>query len=190
MIEISQEKEALLEQYIILLQKWNKIHNLCGKSDKEALFCEIKDSIFPLEIKGLSDILRSKTLLLDIGSGNGFPAIPLGIMLEIPVILCEPNNKKAAFLQNCKVELDLKNFSIKRARVEDLYLEKKPDLLTSRAVMNVKSLLELTKNLITKESLFLLYKGSNVFCEIPQDLVYENYKKDFRNYLCIKGENL
>lgn len=190
MMKISQEKWALLERYVDFLIKWNGIHNLSGKSDKEALLREVEDSILPIEMSELGEILKGKTLLLDIGSGNGFPAIPLGIMLEIPVILCEPNNKKAAFLQNCKVELDLKNFSIKKARVEDLHLVKKPDFITSRAVMNVEMLLKFTKNLITKQTFILLYKGSNVLSEIPKGLEYKIYHKNLRNYLTIKGESL
>ncbi|MDY3113400.1 MAG: RsmG family class I SAM-dependent methyltransferase, partial [Helicobacter sp.] len=134
--------------------------------------------------------LAKKSLLLDIGSGNGFPAVPLGIMLGIPTILCEPNAKKAAFLQNLKAYLNLENFIIKKQKVESLRLEKAPDLITSRATFSTEILLNKCKHLITKNSMLLLFKGQNVKNEIPANLAYSCYETSSFNYLVILGENI
>ena len=104
-----------LEDYAIMLLEWNKIHSLSGAKSLEMIQKNIEDSLYPLEIESLK--LRDKKFLFDVGSGNGFPAIPLGIVLGSKVILCEPNAKKAAFLQNVKVELGLENFCVMRQKV-------------------------------------------------------------------------
>lgn len=183
-VEISKK----LEDYAIMLLEWNKIHSLSGAKSLEMIQKNIEDSLYPLEIESLK--LRDKKFLFDVGSGNGFPAIPLGIVLGSKVILCEPNAKKAAFLQNVKVELGLENFCVMRQKVEQITMEDKPDIITSRATFGVSEFLVKCQKNISKESLILLYKGSNVESEIPKDLEYQKYQKDFRNYLVIKGEKL
>lgn len=89
-----------LEDYAIMLLEWNKIHSLSGAKSLEIIQKNIEDSLYPLEIESLK--LRGKKFLFDVGSGNGFPAIPLGIVLGSKVILCEPNAKKAAFFAKCE----------------------------------------------------------------------------------------
>lgn len=131
-----------------------------------------------------------KTSLLDVGSGNGFPSIPLGIVLNIPTILCEPNTKKSAFLQNIKANLNLKNFTIQRKKIELLELEYKPKLITSRATFNVKEFLEKCSAHIAQDTTILLYKGSNFKNEIPQGLRYKHFQHGLLHYLIISGEDL
>lgn len=89
-----------------------------------------------------------------------------------------------------KVELGLENFCVMRQKVEQITMEDKPDIITSRATFGVSEFLVKCQKIISKESLILLYKGSNVESEIPKDLEYQKYQKDFRNYLVIKGEKL
>lgn len=183
---LTTQANQALESYAKLLLEWNGIHSLSGARDLQSVYKNIQDSLYPLEFLG--EALRNKTKLFDVGSGNGFPAVALGIALGIEVVLCEPNAKKAAFLQNLKSQLGLKNFMILRQRVEEVKLDKKPDLITSRATFSVEDFLKKTKTIIGRESLILLYKGSLVENEIPQGLEYERFQKDFRNYLVIKGE--
>lgn len=179
---------ALLESYANLLLHWNAIHSLSGAKDIPSIQKNIQDSLYPLSLKQLK--LEAKTSLLDVGSGNGFPSIPLGIALNIPTILCEPNAKKAAFLQNVKANLNLKNFTIKRQKIELLELENKPNLITSRATFNVGEFLEKCRAQITKETTILLYKGSNFKNEIPKNLEYMHFQNGLLHYLMISGENL
>lgn len=184
------ETLALLEQYLEFLWRWNRIHNLSGAKTKEALWQNIQNSLEPLSIEGLGEQIQKKNLLLDIGSGNGFPAIPLGIALKIPTFLCEPNAKKVSFLQNCKAELNLKNFTILPQKIEEVTLQSLPDLITSRAVMSITTLLNKTKRILQSQSLLVFYKGSQVIKEIPSNCVYEIYQKDLRKYFVIQGATL
>lgn len=179
---------ALLESYANLLLRWNAIHSLSGAKDLPSIQKNIQDSLYPLNLNQLK--LETKTCLLDVGSGNGFPSIPLGIALNIPTILCEPNAKKAAFLQNVKANLNLKNFTIKRQKIELLELENKPNLITSRATFSVGEFLEKCRAQITQETTILLYKGSNFKNEIPKDLEYMHFQNGLLHYLMISGESL
>lgn len=179
---------ALLESYANLLLRWNAIHSLSGAKDLPSIQKNIQDSLYPLNLNQLK--LETKTCLLDVGSGNGFPSIPLGIALNIPTILCEPNAKKAAFLQNVKANLNLKNFTIKRQKIELLELENKPNLITSRATFSVGEFLEKCRAQITQETTILLYKGSNFKNEIPEDLEYMHFQNGLLHYLMISGESL
>lgn len=179
---------AQLESYANLLLRWNTIHSLSGAKDLQSIQKNIQDSLYPLSLKELN--LHAKTSLLDVGSGNGFPSVPLGIALNIPTILCEPNAKKAAFCQNVKANLNLKNFTIQRKKIESLELETKPNLITSRATFNIKIFLEKCSKHIAQETTILLYKGSNFENEIPKGLKYTHFQKGLLHYLVILGENL
>lgn len=185
---LQSSQTALLNSYANLLFRWNSIHNLSGAKDIQSIQKNIQDSLYPLNLDVLK--LHTKTSLLDVGSGNGFPSIPLGIILKIPTILCEPNTKKAAFLQNIKANLNLKNFTIKREKVELLELEHKPNLITSRAAFSIKEFLNKCQTHITTDTTILLYKGSNFKSEIPQGLKYAYFKHHLLHYVVILGEDL
>ena len=104
--------------------------------------------------------------VLDIGSGGGFPAIPLAIMKpEWHFTLCESIKKKTNFL-NCLVkELELKNVQIINSRVETLramYF----DLITTRAVAKLDVLINYSLPLLKKDGYLLAYKAKDIDNEI------------------------
>ncbi|MBX7490912.1 16S rRNA (guanine(527)-N(7))-methyltransferase RsmG [Helicobacter turcicus] len=185
-MHLSTEQHELLECYKQMLLSWNAIHSLSGAKDSQSIQKNIDNSLFPLKKIDLSQ----KHLILDIGSGNGFPAIPLHIALRIPTILCEPNAKKVAFLQNIKATLGLQNLSIQRKKIESLKLETLPDCITSRATFNVAILLEKCKHCIKNETTILLYKGSNVDNEIPKGLKHTRFAHALLQYLVINGKEV
>ena len=178
--------KMLLESYAQMLLQWNRIHSLSGAKDLKAIYKNIQDSLYPLQYLELSH----KTLLLDIGSGNGFPAIPLHIALGIPTILCEPNAKKAAFLQNIKANLNLTHCIIKRKKVESLSLDTLPDFITSRATFSIKELLQKSRYCITPSTTLLFYKGSNVENEIPEGLKHTRFSHNLLQYILISGKDI
>ena len=137
------------------LLKWNKIHNLTGYKTKDLVFENIFDSIYPL--KFINDFKSA----IDIGSGNGFPAILLAIeKIESKFYLVEPNNKKVAFLNYIVMMLDLPNVEILKCRFEDLK-RFKVDLITSRALFSSDKLVEMSKDFLNDNGYVLFYKGSN-----------------------------
>lgn len=168
-----------VEKYIELLRKWNKIHNITRMSSKE-IYHSIFDSISPLKFIEFNS-------LLDIGSGAGFPAIPIAFAKrDKQVILVEPIKKKSSFLHYVKSSLNLSNVEIYSDRVENLKIEP-VDLITSRAVTETKTLIELAKPFIKNGGELLFYKGSNLPSEIDgMDLNYRVENRDNRNYLIIK----
>ena len=79
---LNADQKELLENYTQMLISWNTIHNLSGAKDYKNIQKNIESSLDPLNKIDLSN----KHLLLDIGSGNGFPAIPLHIALKLSLI--------------------------------------------------------------------------------------------------------
>lgn len=172
------EKEKI---YTSMLLDYTKIHNITALKNQKEVIENIKDSIYPkkyinLDIKSVADV----------GSGAGFPAIHLALVLKhLHFTLYEPIKKKSAFLHLIRAKLGLSNVEISSKRVE-FESEKKFDLITSRAVTNVDTLLKICKNITHENSHFLLYKGSSVELELSKDMSYDVHKKGDRRYIYIK----
>src|ERR1700676_484784 len=98
---------ALLAQYIALLDKWNRTHNLTAIRDPEQMVTHhLLDSLAVLGHLPKQAHLR----VLDIGSGGGLPGIPLAIARQDwRIVLLDSNHKKAAFLQHGAIALELGN---------------------------------------------------------------------------------
>jgi 16S rRNA (guanine527-N7)-methyltransferase len=118
MMAPNKEEAELFTKYKELIVSWNRTHNLMSKSGIKEIDLHIQDSL------SVQDKLTQNTLL-DVGSGAGFPGIPLAIKKpETKVYLVESNKKKAAFLLHCTLNLGLKNVTVYNGRVEDLKIEK------------------------------------------------------------------
>ncbi|NPA51064.1 MAG: 16S rRNA (guanine(527)-N(7))-methyltransferase RsmG [Epsilonproteobacteria bacterium] len=182
-IEISKDKIEKFKEYIEILKKWNRVHNLTALESDIQIAKNIIDSIYPVKF------LTKPINFLDIGTGAGFPGIFLAIIWDdIDSFLVEPRNKRAAFLQYLKVKLKLNNTNIIKKRVEEIK-DIKAHLITSRAVSRAKDILKLSENIRSRECEILLYKGS----EVKRDILDLNGKVEYtiitytkRNYLWIK----
>ncbi len=162
------------------LKKWNKIHNLTGAKKEELMDKFIYDAVFPVSF------LPKVNSILDIGTGAGFPGMILAFALpETEVILCEPLQKRASFLQFIKADLGLKNVTVANCRVEEL--EPRPiDLVTSRAVTETSMLMKLSAPFVSKGSKLLFYKGERVFDEVDASLKHQIIQTQNRHYLVIE----
>jgi 16S rRNA (guanine527-N7)-methyltransferase len=111
------QREYILT-FLCLLLKWNKVAGLISKSDEENLFLRhFCDSLQPLLLFGF----KKNASILDIGSGGGFPAIPIRIFRpDLTMVLAESNRKKATFLKEVKKELAFENVNIFNGRVEKM----------------------------------------------------------------------
>lgn len=172
------------EKFSEYLVQWNHVHNLTGNNSLEDINKNIIDSVWPLTFLGKVDTL------VDVGTGAGYPGLILAMaMPQTKVYLVEPRVKRVSFLNFVKNSLKLDNVVILQSRVEDIQLDYKIDLITSRAVTNTKLLIELTKKLQNSETKFLFYKGSLLNDEIKElessqyDIIGGNEE---RNYLYIK----
>ena len=180
-IELKESTIIELENFVKLLNEWNKIHNLTGAKTIDAIYKNIVDSLYPL------NFIKEPKTLLDVGTGAGFPGLVLAIALpKTKVVLAEPLKKRVSFLKYASI--DMENVKVEGKRVESVEHEAF-DLITSRAVTNTKLLLELTKNISSLKTEYLFYKGSRVFDEledVQNQLNYDIVQKSQRNYLYIK----
>lgn len=104
--------------------------------------------------------------LADIGSGGGFPGIPLAIMYpERKFTLIESIRKKCEFLQKAIAELKLNNVDVINKRAEDIVGEKF-DIITARGVTDVKKLIQYTSGMSTEKTIRVLYKGEKLTGEL------------------------
>jgi 16S rRNA (guanine527-N7)-methyltransferase len=169
-----------VEQYKVLLEKWNKVHNLTGAKTLQQIDQFILDAVIPITF------LPYVTKAMDIGTGAGFPGMILALALpQTHFTLVEPLSKRASFLQFVKADLGLSNVDVKALRVEQLSSEPY-DLITSRAVTDTEMLLKLSKPFCTEGSLLLFYKGEKVYDEIDETLDCQIIEAENRHYLLIK----
>ena len=165
------------------LLKWNKTHKLTNYTTKEEISTQIEDSIFPIER------IKNAKSAIDIGTGAGFPGLILSIcMPECNWYLVEPLKKRYAFLNYIKILLNLKNVTIVPKRLEDANLPK-VDLITTRAVMPTKKIINISKPYLKKNATILLYKGSNVNEEL-KNIKAKILNKNNRNYVFIDSKDL
>jgi len=169
-----------VEQYKVLLAKWNKIHNLTGAKSTDQIDDFIADAITTITF------LPPIKTAMDIGTGAGFPGMILAMgMPQTHFTLVEPLAKRASFLQFVKADLGLSNVDVKAVRVEQL--EAKPyDLITSRAVTDTQMLLKLSKPFRGEHTLLLFYKGEKVYDEVDETLNYKIFQTQNRHYLLIE----
>lgn len=142
-INLTDEELAKFEEYKELLKEYNKKFNLTSiTNDNEIYLKHFYDSLCIMKAQ---ELLNSSSLL-DIGTGAGFPGIPVAIVnKDIKITLVESNKKKCEFLKVVKDSLNLQNVEIINARAEDFAKtnREKFEVATSRAVANLSTLLEL-----------------------------------------------
>lgn len=170
-IILSEDQIASFEIYKNLLQEYNKKFNLTSLTTDESIYLKhFYDSICLMKIKEL----KSSSTLLDIGSGAGFPGIPLAIInSKLKITLIESNRKKCEFLKIIKEKLNLDNIEIINSRAEEYAKENrnKFDIATSRAVSHLSIIAELEIPALKLNGYFLPLK-SNV-----QEELEESYSK-------------
>ncbi len=154
------ETEQKLIEFLYLLKEWNKKFNLTS----------IKDDV-EIEIKHFEDSIKGKEFfpknanVIEIGSGGGFPSIPIMIVRnDLKFTLVESVGKKCEFLKYVIEKLNLNGVVINK-RAEDLGKDKlfreSFDVVTARAVANLNTLSEYSLPLIKKGGLFIAYKSQN-----------------------------
>jgi len=161
-LKINDAQIAQLVGYILLIQKWNKVHNLTAIRDPlEMVTLHVLDSLSVLK----ELLLFKPNYVLDVGAGAGLPSIPLAICLpELRVIAIDAVQKKAIFMRQAKAELQLSNFSVESGRVEQLKKEKFNhglgfDIVISRAFSDIALFVKLTQNLLTDNGCWFAMKG-------------------------------
>jgi 16S rRNA (guanine527-N7)-methyltransferase len=157
-----------IRAYIAILLRWNQTISLTAVTNPtEILKFHFGESIF-----AASEVDFAKSRLADVGSGAGFPGLPLAIVVPgLEVTLIESNAKKCAFLSEVARELRLDNVSVFRGRTEDFRLESgKLDFVTARALGHHAELLEWTRTHLASSGRIVLWVGESDSREISLDL--------------------
>ena len=150
--------------YLEELKKWNKAYNLTAlKTDRDIIIKHFLDSLL------FAKVLPPEVLTLaDIGSGAGFPGIPIKIMCpNLSVFLIEPTQKKAIFLRHICSKLQLKKVEIIDKRIEEVK-GLQVDVAVTRALYSVREFIEKTKDILNKKGILILSKGPGLEKELAE----------------------
>lgn len=161
------EKTQIFNEYKKLFLEKNQVLNLISKNDEKYLEEKhIKDS---LSIKLFFDKYNfSGKTLLDIGTGGGFPALPIAIEYpNLGVTGIDSTTKKIRAISDIAENLNLKNFKTICDRVENLK-DKKFDLITSRAVAKLDLIIQYALPLLKTNGYLVVYKSKTTKEEIIQ----------------------
>jgi 16S rRNA (guanine527-N7)-methyltransferase len=158
--------------YLSELKKWNRVYNLTGlRKDEDIIIKHFLDSL--LYLKAMP---AGKTEVADIGSGAGFPGIPIKIARpEIDLYLIEPSEKKCAFLRNIIRQLDLKKIEVIEKRVEDAKGLVAVDIALTRALFTIKEFIRKASPIVREGGILILSKGPKVGEELKtlKDIGYD-----------------
>lgn len=169
-IDINPEQINQFEIYKKLLLEWNEKINITRITEAQEIY--IKHFLDSLTLINTGLIKEGKSLI-DIGTGGGFPGLPLKIMYSgLKISLMDSLNKRIIFLQEVIKELNLKNIEAVHGRAEEYgrkedYREKF-DLVTNRALANMSSLAEYSLPFVKKSGYFIAMKGSEYKEEVKE----------------------
>lgn len=159
-IELTSQQLEKLNQFYELLISWNKKMNLTRITEKEDVY--LKHFYDSLTLSKVIDLNQDLTLC-DVGSGAGFPGIVLKICFpNLKITLLDSLQKRVNYLNEIIKELDLKNIEAIHTRAEDYAKQnrEKFDIVTARAVANLKILSELCIPMVKVNGLFIAMKAN------------------------------
>lgn len=165
-IQLNEKQRQQFNLYYDLLIKYNNVMNLTAITEyNDVVIKHFLDSVLPYYI------YKKDAKIIDIGTGAGFPSIPLKILRpDLCFTLVDSLNKRITFLDAVVKGLDLGNVELLHYRSEELAHEfkyrERYDYCVSRAVAKLNTLLELCVPFVKVDGCVVAYKGSNAIEEI------------------------
>jgi len=165
-----------IDQFIVLLnelQKWNQKFNLTSIRNVDDMIAgHLMDSlsVHPY-IKGDS--------VVDIGTGAGFPGLPLAIINQnVNYLLVDSNGKKIGFINHIINLLEIKNVKTKKIRIENFFPHQVFDTVIARALSSLPNLIKLSQHLLKEEGVLISMKGKHPSDELK--LINDSWITDVR----------
>ena len=162
--ELTEKQQLQFGALQDLYSEWNEKINVISRKDIESLY--EKHILHSMAIAKFVQF-KPKTKILDIGTGGGFPGIPLAILFpEVQFVLCDSIGKKVSVAENISETIGLTNTDFVIGRVE--MLREPFDFIVSRAVAPMEKLYRWTHKLLTEKEMnsisngFLLLKGGDL----------------------------
>jgi len=158
-LQLSDEQQTQLIDYLALLVKWNRVYNLTAvRNPQQMVQRHLLDSL------AILPYVRGQRII-DLGSGAGLPGIPLAIALpETQVVLIDSQLKKTRFLQQVVTELRLTNVEVVCQRIENYAPPQLFDSVISRALASLAQIARWSAHLLAEHGVILAMKG-----QFPQD---------------------
>jgi 16S rRNA (guanine527-N7)-methyltransferase len=154
-LDLDEKQHGQLLDYLALLYKWNAVYNLTSVRDPMQMVTHhLLDSLAAVPAFDTAESV------LDVGAGGGLPGIVLAIAKPaMKVALIDTVHKKTAFLQQVKAELGLQNVTVHTARVEQLKVPHKFDVITSRAFADLSDFVNWSGHHLAEGGQFIALKG-------------------------------
>lgn len=165
-LDVSRESWPAIQQFVDLLLLWQAKINLISPASKNEIWTRhVLDSLQLLPL-----LPAGATHIADLGSGSGFPGLPLAIASGRTVDLYESNNKKAAFLREA-LRITKARGVVHIARLDSankLPNSKIADVVTARALAPLSELLALAEPFLANGAIGLFHKGKEVEAELSE----------------------
>jgi 16S rRNA (guanine527-N7)-methyltransferase len=154
-LDLQEQQLNRLMDYLALLAKWNSVYNLTAVRDPSLMVTQhLLDSL------AVVPAFAQAREVLDVGAGGGLPGIVLAIARpDMKVSLIDTVHKKTAFLTQVKAELGLSNVTVHTARVEQLQVPHRFDVITSRAFAELADFVNWSGHLLAPGGRFIAMKG-------------------------------
>lgn len=167
-IALNDLQQAQLLNYLAMLAKWNKTYNLTSIREPEQMMTHhLLDSL------AVVPAFFGAQNVLDVGAGGGLPGMILAIWAltsqpTMRISMIDTVHKKTAFLTQVKAEMGLKNVRVYTARVEQLEVPHKFDVITSRAFAELADFINWSAHLLTDDGQFIALKGLQPNAELKR----------------------
>lgn len=163
-VALDDAARARVLAHLELIGKWNRVHNLTAVREAEQMV-----ALHVLDSLSLLPHLGTARRIIDVGTGPGFPGIPIAIARpDVHVTLLDSSHKKCAFLEQARTELRLANVTVVCDRVESHRPDAGCDLVVSRAFAELSDFVTQARHLVAPGGRFIAMKGVYPFDEIAR----------------------
>jgi 16S rRNA (guanine527-N7)-methyltransferase len=163
-LQVDAAVRAKMLAHLELVEKWNRVHNLTSvREPAQMVTLHLLDSL------SLLPHLGNARRVADIGTGAGFPGVPLALARpQLHVALVESSHKKGSFLQQAKAELGIPNVEVVCQRVEQWRPAEPFDAVISRAFAELVDFVAQAGHLVAPGGRMLAMKGIHPYEEIAR----------------------